>query len=49
MGFEPTTPMLNRAKTVHALGRATTVTIYVIRHQIEISDDLNYFMGHIVA
>jgi hypothetical protein len=49
MGFEPTTPVLNRAKTVHALDRAATVTIYVIRHQVEISDGLNYFMRHAVA
>jgi hypothetical protein len=25
VGFEPTSPVLERAKTVHALGRATTV------------------------
>jgi hypothetical protein len=30
VGFEPTTPVFERAKTVHALKRAATMTVQVI-------------------
>jgi hypothetical protein len=30
VGFEPTTPVLERAKTVHALDRAASVIGYII-------------------
>jgi hypothetical protein len=36
MGFEPTIPVFERAKTVHALDRATTVIDLKITYHVEL-------------